>query len=142
MHRVLTMAAAVELGSVSTGLRVMFAMLTPNESSFEKVEDVPKYVHEVSLTHRHGICADLLYKGPPQPSTTPLCKDTSGELLLSPGGRSQSSCCRQVSSSKRTLICVQKKCKTQEEITTYNKSVHCFCHETHNHSNVQFRVTN
>ncbi|TKS82611.1 Alkylglycerol monooxygenase [Collichthys lucidus] len=42
------MAAAVELGSVSTGLRVMFAMLTPNESSFEKVEDVPKYVHEAT----------------------------------------------------------------------------------------------
>lgn len=137
------MAAAVELGSVSTGLRVMFAMLTPNESSFEKVEDVPKYVHEVSLTHCHGICADLLYKGPPQPSTTPLCKDTSGELLLSPGGRSQSSCCRQVSSSKRIrtqvshLWSAKHKRKSQHIINQFIVFV-----MRHTPIQTQFRVTN
>lgn len=43
------MAAAVEhVSSVSTGVRTMFAMLTPNESSFEKVEDVPLYVQQAT----------------------------------------------------------------------------------------------
>lgn len=44
------MAAAVDLGSVSTGIRAMFVMLTPNESSFERVEDVPRYVEQVGPT--------------------------------------------------------------------------------------------
>lgn len=42
------MAEAMELGSVSTGVRSLFAMLTPNESSFEKVEDVPHYVDQAT----------------------------------------------------------------------------------------------
>uniref|UniRef100_A0A672Z1R5 Transmembrane protein 195 n=1 Tax=Sphaeramia orbicularis TaxID=375764 RepID=A0A672Z1R5_9TELE len=36
------------VSSVSTGVRTMFAMLTPNESSFEKVEDVPLYVQQAT----------------------------------------------------------------------------------------------
>ncbi|KAM7421519.1 hypothetical protein PAMA_015590 [Pampus argenteus] len=42
------MAEAAELGSVSSGIRSMFFMLTPNESSFEKVEDVPLYVQQAT----------------------------------------------------------------------------------------------
>lgn len=42
------MAEAVELGSVSTGVRALFYMLTPNESSFQKVEDVPQYVQQAT----------------------------------------------------------------------------------------------
>ncbi|MEQ2314631.1 hypothetical protein AMECASPLE_014178 [Ameca splendens] len=46
------MAAAVGSGSVSSGLRAMFFMLTPNESSFQKVEEVPQYVQqETSCVH-------------------------------------------------------------------------------------------
>ncbi|XP_036929131.1 alkylglycerol monooxygenase [Acanthopagrus latus] len=42
------MAEAMELGSVSRGFRAMFSMLSPNESSFEKVEDVPPYVQQAT----------------------------------------------------------------------------------------------
>ncbi len=61
------MAEAVGLGSVSTGARAMFFMLTPNESSFEKLEDVPQYVQQVgaaslSLPYRHAWCNDVLCK--------------------------------------------------------------------------------
>lgn len=42
------MAAAVERGSVYTGARAMFYMLSHNESSFEKVEDVPQYVQQAT----------------------------------------------------------------------------------------------
>ncbi|TDH11332.1 hypothetical protein EPR50_G00059910 [Perca flavescens] len=42
------MAGAVVPGSVSAGLRAMFLMLTPNESSFQKVEDVPQYVQQAT----------------------------------------------------------------------------------------------
>ncbi|XP_078108296.1 alkylglycerol monooxygenase isoform X3 [Sander vitreus] len=42
------MAGAVVPGSVSTGVRAMFLMLTPNESSFQKVEDVPPYVQQAT----------------------------------------------------------------------------------------------
>lgn len=52
------MAKALELGSVSTGVRAMFYMLTPNESSFQKVEDVPQYVQQVGAatrTHLHKL---------------------------------------------------------------------------------------
>ncbi|XP_023249207.1 alkylglycerol monooxygenase [Seriola lalandi dorsalis] len=42
------MAEAAVPGSVSTGVRAMFLMLTPNESSFEKVEDVPQYVQQAT----------------------------------------------------------------------------------------------
>ena len=38
---------AVESGAVSQGVRALFFMLTPNETSFEKVEDVPHYVQQV-----------------------------------------------------------------------------------------------
>ncbi|XP_076593773.1 alkylglycerol monooxygenase [Chaetodon auriga] len=38
----------MELASVSTGVRSLFAMLTPNESSFQKVEDVPHYVDQAT----------------------------------------------------------------------------------------------
>ena len=48
-----SMAEAMELGSVSRGFRAMFSMLSPNESSFEKVEDVPPYVQQVgAASHR------------------------------------------------------------------------------------------
>lgn len=33
---------------VVTGLRRMFILVSPNETSFEKLEDVPNYVDEVS----------------------------------------------------------------------------------------------
>ncbi|XP_071326904.1 alkylglycerol monooxygenase [Trachinotus anak] len=42
------MAEAVEPGSGSTGVRAVFFLLTPNESSFEKVEDVPQYVQQAT----------------------------------------------------------------------------------------------
>ncbi|XP_045902095.1 alkylglycerol monooxygenase isoform X2 [Micropterus dolomieu] len=38
----------MELGSVSTGVRSLFFMLTPNESSFQKMEDVPQYVQQAT----------------------------------------------------------------------------------------------
>lgn len=43
------MAGAVEPGAVSRGIRTMFFMVTPNESTFEKVEDVPQYVQQVGV---------------------------------------------------------------------------------------------
>ncbi|XP_049902878.1 alkylglycerol monooxygenase [Epinephelus moara] len=42
------MAEAVEVGSVSAGARTMFFMLSPNESSFQKVEEVPQYVQQAT----------------------------------------------------------------------------------------------
>ncbi|XP_035528287.1 alkylglycerol monooxygenase [Morone saxatilis] len=42
------MAEAAGLGSLSAGVRAMFFMLTPNESAFEKVEDVPQYVQQAT----------------------------------------------------------------------------------------------
>ncbi|KAF3839615.1 hypothetical protein F7725_018332 [Dissostichus mawsoni] len=42
------MAGAVNPDSVSTGTRAMFFMITPNESSFQKVEDVPQYVQQAT----------------------------------------------------------------------------------------------
>ncbi|XP_068616555.1 alkylglycerol monooxygenase [Brachionichthys hirsutus] len=42
------MAEGAGLASASTGLRAMFSLLTPNESSFQKVEDVPRYVEQAS----------------------------------------------------------------------------------------------
>ncbi|KAA8591893.1 hypothetical protein FQN60_017267 [Etheostoma spectabile] len=42
------MAGAAVPGSVSTGVRAMFLMLTPNESSFQTVEDVPQYVQQAT----------------------------------------------------------------------------------------------
>lgn len=42
------MAGGVELGSVSRGFRSIFCMLTPNESSFQRVEDVPPYVEQAT----------------------------------------------------------------------------------------------
>lgn len=41
------MAATADLDSVSTGFRALFSMLTPNESSFERLEQVPHYVQQV-----------------------------------------------------------------------------------------------
>lgn len=38
----------VDLLSVSKGIRTMFSLLSPNESSFEKLEEVPPYVEQVS----------------------------------------------------------------------------------------------
>ncbi|XP_038566509.1 alkylglycerol monooxygenase [Micropterus salmoides] len=38
----------MELGSVSTGVRSLFFMLTPNESSFQKMEAVPQYVQQAT----------------------------------------------------------------------------------------------
>ncbi|KAK5862125.1 hypothetical protein PBY51_017554 [Eleginops maclovinus] len=42
------MAGAVKPDSVSMGARAMFFMITPNESSFQKVEDVPQYVQQAT----------------------------------------------------------------------------------------------
>uniref|UniRef100_A0AAQ5ZCM9 Alkylglycerol monooxygenase n=1 Tax=Amphiprion ocellaris TaxID=80972 RepID=A0AAQ5ZCM9_AMPOC len=42
------MAGGMELGTVSRGFRSMFFMLTPNESSFQKVEAVPQYVEQAT----------------------------------------------------------------------------------------------
>ncbi|XP_042346063.1 alkylglycerol monooxygenase [Plectropomus leopardus] len=42
------MAEAVELGTVSAGVRSMFFMLTPNETSFQKMEEVPQYVQQAT----------------------------------------------------------------------------------------------
>lgn len=43
------MTADAELASsVTTGFRAMFSMLTPNESSFEAVQDVPQYVQQAT----------------------------------------------------------------------------------------------
>uniref|UniRef100_A0A3P8W842 Alkylglycerol monooxygenase n=1 Tax=Cynoglossus semilaevis TaxID=244447 RepID=A0A3P8W842_CYNSE len=36
------------LSSVPTGIRSLFFMLTPNESSFKTVEEVPEYVHQAT----------------------------------------------------------------------------------------------
>ncbi|KAF3692349.1 Alkylglycerol monooxygenase [Channa argus] len=42
------MAESAEPISVWTGVRAMFLMLTPNESSFQTVEEVPQYVQQAS----------------------------------------------------------------------------------------------
>ncbi|KAK2845059.1 hypothetical protein Q5P01_011718 [Channa striata] len=42
------MAESAEPISVSTGVRAMFLMLTPNESSFRTVEEVPQYVQQAT----------------------------------------------------------------------------------------------
>ncbi|XP_059195865.1 alkylglycerol monooxygenase [Centropristis striata] len=44
----LQMAEAVDLGSVVSGVRSMFFMLTPNETAFQKVEEVPQYVQQAT----------------------------------------------------------------------------------------------
>lgn len=36
--------------TVSQGVRMLFSLMTPNESSFATVQEVPKYVNQVSLT--------------------------------------------------------------------------------------------
>ncbi|KAK7886204.1 hypothetical protein WMY93_025825 [Mugilogobius chulae] len=41
------MAAAVEGSSVSTEFRALFSLLTPNESSFQTVQEVPQYVQQI-----------------------------------------------------------------------------------------------
>ncbi|XP_013874469.1 alkylglycerol monooxygenase [Austrofundulus limnaeus] len=40
--------AAAGFGSASRGLRALFFMLTPNESSFQEVEEVPQYVQQAT----------------------------------------------------------------------------------------------
>nr|XP_040021970.1 alkylglycerol monooxygenase [Gasterosteus aculeatus aculeatus] len=42
------MAQAAESGIAYTGLRSLFFMLTPNESSYQKLEDVPQYVQQAT----------------------------------------------------------------------------------------------
>lgn len=44
--------ARVEVNNVtvSQGVRMLFSLMTPNESSFATVQEVPKYVNQVSLT--------------------------------------------------------------------------------------------
>ncbi|XP_068426657.1 alkylglycerol monooxygenase [Clinocottus analis] len=42
------MAEEAETGSSSVGFRSLFFMLTPNESSFHKLEDVPQYVQQAT----------------------------------------------------------------------------------------------
>lgn len=36
--------------TVSQGFRMLFSLMTPEESSFATVEEVPKYVNQVSVT--------------------------------------------------------------------------------------------
>lgn len=36
--------------TVSQGVRMLFSLMTPNESSFATIQEVPKYVNQVSLT--------------------------------------------------------------------------------------------
>lgn len=36
--------------TVSQGVRMLFSLITPNESSFATLEEVPKYVNQVSVT--------------------------------------------------------------------------------------------
>ncbi|KAK1895605.1 Alkylglycerol monooxygenase [Dissostichus eleginoides] len=45
------MAGAVNPDSVFTGARAMFFMITPNESSFQRVEDVPQYVQQANKVY-------------------------------------------------------------------------------------------
>lgn len=52
------MAQAAESGIAYTGLRSLFFMLTPNESSYQKLEDVPQYVQQVG-THRFVVCVEV-----------------------------------------------------------------------------------
>lgn len=42
------MAGAMDLRYMSAGVRGMFFMLTPNESSFEKLDEVPQYVQQAT----------------------------------------------------------------------------------------------
>ena len=42
------MAQFMDVVSLTKGIRSMFYIVTPNESSFENVEDVPPYVQQVS----------------------------------------------------------------------------------------------
>lgn len=44
--------AQVEVNNVtvSQGVRMLFSLVTPNESSFATVQEVPKYVNQVSVT--------------------------------------------------------------------------------------------
>lgn len=57
-------------GSVSVGLRAMFSMLTPNESSFERVEEVPPYVQQVRASfHLHLLVRSVRYGKPFVPKT-------------------------------------------------------------------------
>ncbi|XP_071402630.1 alkylglycerol monooxygenase [Centroberyx affinis] len=42
------MAQAADPGSVSRGVRALFYMVSPNESSFQQVEDVPQYVQQAT----------------------------------------------------------------------------------------------
>lgn len=51
------MAGAV---NPDTEARAMFFMITPNESSFQKVEDVPQYVQQVGTDSLSSVC-DVLY---------------------------------------------------------------------------------
>lgn len=41
--------AMMDEKDISTGFRALFYMVTPNESSFERVEDVPPYTSQVGL---------------------------------------------------------------------------------------------
>lgn len=69
------MAEAAMLGSVPTAARAMFLMLTPNESSFERLEDVHPYVQQVgiaSLALTSNTCVALLRKCQTGPPPAPL----------------------------------------------------------------------
>jgi len=45
------MAVAVEPGSANAGFRSLFFMITPNETSYQRLEDVPEYVLQVGSGH-------------------------------------------------------------------------------------------
>lgn len=42
--------------TVSQGVRMLFSLMTPNESSFATVQEVPTYVNQVSLTSLFKNC--------------------------------------------------------------------------------------
>ena len=81
------MAEAVELDSVSRGVRSMFFMLTPNESSFQKVEDVPQYVQQVgtaslSLTSSNNTADVMIYRERSQTSSPPLSVSETPQMTF------------------------------------------------------------
>ncbi|TNN49619.1 hypothetical protein EYF80_040177 [Liparis tanakae] len=65
------MAVAVEPGSAHAGLRSLFFMLTPNETSYQRLEDVPEYVLQQTIQPRSANVCDLRSSGAPRASAPP-----------------------------------------------------------------------
>ena len=47
--------------SISLGVRRLFYVVTPNETSFEKLEDVPDYLNEVCKLNPIIFAVDVVY---------------------------------------------------------------------------------